>query len=151
ERRGLLITFGRLPDNPRNYARQPGRIAVGRILPTLAPETRLMGTQAALRRAIEDAIAEDFDDLASHAAYADLLTEQGDPRGEFVRAQLDAETLSLPEPQRQRAWERAGQLRQSHERAWLGGLAKVLLDQNEPLDDWTGAVSYAHEFRRGWL
>src|SRR5262245_43798643 len=110
------------------------------FLPTRAPETRLMGTQAALRRAIEGAIAEDVDDLASHAAYADLLTEQGDPRGEFVRALLDADNPSLPEPQRQRARERAGQLRRSHERAWLGGLAGVLLDQNEPLEDWTGVV-----------
>src|SRR5437870_4689025 len=47
------------------------------------------------RRVLEDALAADFDDLAAHAAYADLLMEQGDPRGEFIHAQLLMENPAL--------------------------------------------------------
>src|SRR5438034_1238714 len=43
---------------------------------------------ANLREALEAALAEDPDDLASHVAYADYLTEQGDPLGDLVRVQL---------------------------------------------------------------
>ena len=41
-----------------------------------------------LRLALEQALVENPDDLAAHAAYADLLMEEGDPRGEFIQVQL---------------------------------------------------------------
>ena len=43
------------------------------------------------RAALELALAANPDDFATHAAYADLLTEQGDPRGDYVRLQLALE------------------------------------------------------------
>jgi uncharacterized protein (TIGR02996 family) len=42
-----------------------------------------------LREALEEALAENPDDRATHAAYADLLTEQNDPRGEFIQVQIE--------------------------------------------------------------
>jgi uncharacterized protein (TIGR02996 family) len=40
------------------------------------------------RAALETALFDHPDDLATHMAYADLLREQGDPRGEFIQVQL---------------------------------------------------------------
>ena len=47
-----------------------------------------------LRAALESALAENPDDLASHMAYADLLVDEGDPRGEFIQVQLAFEDSS---------------------------------------------------------
>src|SRR5262245_10052283 len=47
------------------------------------------------RRALEDALAEDPDDLAAHMACADHLMELGDPRGEFIQTQIALEDGSL--------------------------------------------------------
>src|SRR4051794_38382814 len=51
-------------------------------------------------QAMEAALVEDPDDLANHAAFADWLSEQADPRhqarGEFVRVQLQLEDEELP-------------------------------------------------------
>ncbi len=49
-----------------------------------------------MREAFEQAIREGPDDLASHAACADWLQEQGDPRGEFIRVQLALEDGGRP-------------------------------------------------------
>src|SRR2546425_1209332 len=49
------------------------------------------GFDSPLRRSLEDALAEDPDDLATHMAYADHLVELGDPRGEFIQVQLALE------------------------------------------------------------
>ena len=38
-----------------------------------------------LRAALEAALADNPEDLAGHAAHADLLAERDDPRGEFLR------------------------------------------------------------------
>ena len=46
-----------------------------------------------LQLSLEEALAENPDDLASHAAYADYLNEQGDPRGELIQVQLALENL----------------------------------------------------------
>src|SRR5947209_8737880 len=45
----------------------------------------------ALREALESAILAHPDDLASHMAYADFLSDQGDPLGEFIRTHLALE------------------------------------------------------------
>lgn len=57
--------------------------------------------------------------LASRAVYADALTEIGDPRGEFISLQLQAEQQTLNPEQKRR--ERA--LVQEHGKKWLGELA----------------------------
>jgi len=75
------------------------------------------------RAALELALAANPDDFATHAAYADLLIEQGDPRGDYVRLQLALEDRQQP-LERLRAMEQeAFELSQRHEAAWLGPLA----------------------------
>ena len=74
------------------------------------------------RAALELALAANPDDFATHAAYADLLTEQGDPRGDYIRLQLALEDRHQP-VERLRAMEQeAFELRQRHEAEWLGPL-----------------------------
>ena len=48
------------------------------------------------REAMEAALFDDPDDVVRHAAYADMLIEDGDPRGDFIRIQLQLEDLKLP-------------------------------------------------------
>src|SRR4051812_30092601 len=55
--------------------------------------TASLGSATPLQRALEEAVLSKPDDLAAHSAYADLLMEQGDPRGEFIQAQLALEDL----------------------------------------------------------
>ena len=75
------------------------------------------------RAALEVALAANPDDFATHAAYADLLTEQGDPRGDYIRLQLALEDRQQP-VERLRAMEQeAFELSQRHQAAWLGPLA----------------------------
>ena len=40
---------------------------------------------------LEKSIFKNPDDATAHRAYADWLTQQGDPRGEFIRVQLELE------------------------------------------------------------
>src|SRR5919108_156006 len=84
-----------------------------------------------LREALESALADNPDDLASHMAYADFLTEQGDPRGEFIRVQLALEDESVPAGERKRLRQRERELLDAHEREWLGELAPILLGTPE--------------------
>src|SRR5262249_25890457 len=53
-----------------------------------------------LQKSLESALAENPDDLAAHSAYADYLSEQGDPRGEFIQIQLALEDESRPAAER---------------------------------------------------
>src|SRR6516165_4891056 len=62
--------------------------------PSAKPQPRSM------REALEEALAANPDELASHMAYADYLGEQGDPRGEYIRTQLALEDESKPAAER---------------------------------------------------
>jgi uncharacterized protein (TIGR02996 family) len=110
----------------------------------------------AMRAAFEEAIVAEPDDPGNHAAYADWLSEQGDPRGEFIAAQMALEDESLPAAEREQLRRREGELLQRHERLWLGGLAPFLLD-GHPLQSWAAlelpaeAPQATFAFRRGWL
>src|SRR5207249_2522467 len=73
-------------------------------------------TPRTLREALEAALAEDPDDVATHAAYADLLTEQGDPRGEFIQVQLALEDESRPAKERRELQQRERDLLHAHAR-----------------------------------
>ena len=53
------------------------------------------------REAMEAALFDDPDDVVRHAAYADMLIEDGDPRGDFIRIQLQLEDLKLPADERE--------------------------------------------------
>jgi uncharacterized protein (TIGR02996 family) len=94
----------------------------------------------ALRRALEDALAEDPDALANHLAYADFLMEQGDPRGEFIRVQLQLEDAGIKGQARKDLQKRERQLLRGHGTAWLGELAPDLDPNFTRL-----------RFVRGWL
>src|SRR5258708_1821806 len=84
-----------------------------------------------LRRALEEALSESPDDLATHRAYADLLIEQDDPRGEFISVQLALEEPGRSREERKRLQQRERELLDAHEREWLGDLAPLLLGTKE--------------------
>jgi uncharacterized protein (TIGR02996 family) len=104
-----------------------------------------------LRKSLESALVENLDDLASHSAYADHLTEQGDPRGEFIQVQLALENPSLTAQERKKLQKRERELLKQHEREWLGALAPLLLDQE--INEWKQQYDLYHKFtwRRGWV
>jgi uncharacterized protein (TIGR02996 family) len=107
---------------------------------------------ADLRSALEAAIAADFEDRAAHMAYADLLQDQGDPRGELIQVQLALEDSFLARSLPSRLRHREKELLDAHQRAWLGPLAEYLLDGRGPAS-WTADPSQGCRFliHRGWL
>ena len=129
----------------------------------------LMSASDRLRQTMELALAEEPDDLASHMAYADLLTEQDDPRGDFIRVQLALEDESRSPAERSQLRSRERELLEAHEREWLGELAPLLLgtpaEQRELFvaelasespdldeDSYPGrGLYFRHGWARGWL
>ncbi len=110
------------------------------------------GSPQAVRQALEEALADDPDDVAAHAAYADLLMEQGDPRGELIRVQLRLEDKSLSAEERRSLRRREKQLLDEHGRDWLGGLAPYFLDpESLPYKEQYLGVDNRFWFARGWL
>src|SRR5262245_24689029 len=95
------------------------------------------------RQILEEALARDPGDAATSAAYADLLQEGGDPRGEFLHVQLALEDESKPPAERERLREREQKLLAAHADEWLGELAAPL--RPAPLRD------PDYTFARGWL
>jgi uncharacterized protein (TIGR02996 family) len=77
-----------------------------------------------------EAIRERPDEDLPRLALADWCMEQPDPllaaRGEFIQLRCRAAGLDLCDDQRSRLEHRARQLREQHERAWLGTLAEVV-------------------------
>ena len=86
-----------------------------------------MSSPAGDAAAFEAALRDNPDDLAGWCAYADWLTEQGDPRGEFMQVQLALEDESRTKDERDRLKEREKELLLAHEKEWLGELAPFLL------------------------
>jgi uncharacterized protein (TIGR02996 family) len=114
-----------------------------------------------MRQALEQALFESPDDLASHSAYADYLADQGDPRGEFIQVQIALEQPGRPAAERKRLHKREQELLDAHERQWLGELAPLLLCTEE--EEWDLARSESDHptlvpppgirfgWARGWL
>ncbi|MBY0228932.1 MAG: TIGR02996 domain-containing protein [Gemmataceae bacterium] len=100
---------------------------------------------SAMKRALESALVENPDDLASHSAYADWLMEQGDPRGEFIQVQLALEDASKPAAERKRLRQRETALLKKHAKEWLGETARFLLGERVGSD-----TPWRYSFRRGW-
>jgi uncharacterized protein (TIGR02996 family) len=98
-------------------------------------------TAPPIQQALEQALAENPDDLAAHMAYADCLMEQGDPRGEFIQVQLALEDPARTARERKGLRGREAALLKKHARAWLGDLAPTLL----------GRHGVKYQFSRGWL
>ena len=103
------------------------------------------------REALEAALVADPDDAALHAAYADLLIEDGDPRGEYIRLSLLAEDRNQPANQLRDLDTAVSTLRQRHEVEWLGPLARFQQRTNarsvaEPMEP-----NVSIFWRRGWI
>jgi uncharacterized protein (TIGR02996 family) len=95
----------------------------------------------------ERAIAENPEDAAPYAAYADWLTEQGDPRGEFIRVQLALEDEALDSARRSAVRAEEDRLLKAHLREWLGPeLAGVIIPGKKDAE-----LQATVAFRRGWL
>jgi uncharacterized protein (TIGR02996 family) len=102
----------------------------------------------ALREALEAELVSHPDDLSSHVAYADYLTDQGDPRGDFIRVQLALEDESKPPEERKKLKRQQKKLFAAH---WLGELAPFVLDQ-VPSEQHRGYdLKVTCTFARGWL
>jgi uncharacterized protein (TIGR02996 family) len=95
-----------------------------------------------LREALEATLVEHPDDLATHAAYADHLAEEGDPRGELIQVQLALEEPRRPAAERKRLQEREQELLRAHQAVWLGKLARHV---DPRMQFWS------YRFARGWL
>src|SRR5260370_431792 len=67
-----------------------------------------------LQQSLEQALAENPDDLAAHSAYADYLMEQGDPRGELIQLQLALEDPKRPAPERKKLQQREAAALKKH-------------------------------------
>jgi uncharacterized protein (TIGR02996 family) len=97
---------------------------------------------------LEKAIIADPHDVAAWSAYADLLLEQGDPRGEFMRVQLALEDEKLSKAERDKLKKQEAALLKKHQKDWLGEIAEDIVERT-PTKWPIPAVQY--EFRRGWL
>jgi uncharacterized protein (TIGR02996 family) len=95
---------------------------------------------ASLRRALEDELAASPDDLATHAAYADLLGEMEDPRGELIVTQMALEDASLDGRERERLLLREAELLRDNTAAVFGKMAPFLKGSSDSFST-----------RRGWL
>lgn len=99
------------------------------------------------RTGLETALAANPDDAAIHAAYADLLMEEGDPRGEYIQLQLALEDRNQPADRLRAMEQRAYSLRKQHERDWLGPLGRFV-DEWSPFTDELNLSPY---WKRGWV
>lgn len=77
------------------------------------------------RQALEQAILDDPEDRGVHAAYADWLTEHGDPQGEFISVQLALEGPELAPAARKKLQRRERDLLKAHQEEWVGAWAAL--------------------------
>jgi uncharacterized protein (TIGR02996 family) len=102
-------------------------------------------------KVLENALSANPDDLAAHAAYADWLTQQGDPRGEFIQVQLALEEPGRSAAERKQLQKREKDLLKKHQREWLGDLARFFLDREGVPEYFEVEDAYQFQFARGWL
>jgi uncharacterized protein (TIGR02996 family) len=91
-------------------------------------------------------LREEPNDLATWSAYADYLTEQGDPRGEFMAVQIALERKTTPAEERTRLKKREAELVRDLD-CWLGPELACTIQETKPAH--RDAVTLT--FRRGWL
>ncbi len=98
--------------------------------------------------AFERHLLDNLDDVAAWSAYADYLTEQGEPRGDFMRVQLALEDETLPKAERRALHEEEEALRVKHLDEWVG---ESFAAENF---DAKGVSKHQYPrfvYRRGWL
>jgi uncharacterized protein (TIGR02996 family) len=81
---------------------------------------------SSLSTVLEEAILANPADRAAYMAYSDLLTEQGDPRGEFISVQLRLEDESLSPAERKELQQREEALLETHQEEWVGDWAQIV-------------------------
>jgi uncharacterized protein (TIGR02996 family) len=112
----------------------------------MARDEEKAGTSSPLRLALEAALVENPEDLAAHMAYADYLSEQGDPRGELIQVQLALEDASRPAAERKKLRQREKELLALRGRQWLGEAGRVLWGE------WSGPDKpWRCSLARGWV
>jgi uncharacterized protein (TIGR02996 family) len=131
-------------DTPAKAQKAYDKLIAEKLGKGYAETTAKAAAPASTENVLEKALIADPDDLAAHSAYADWLSQQGDPRGEFIQVQLMLEDPSRAEKERKELQQREKDLLKRHRREWLGSLAQPLLDQEE----W-GKCDF--QFARGWL
>jgi uncharacterized protein (TIGR02996 family) len=101
--------------------------------------------------ALEAALVENPEDLATHMAYADYLSEQGDAWGELIQIQLRLEQEELKPAERKKLQSEEKKLVEAHLRNRLGDFAPWVLDvQQHPQYSWQN-LSAEYTLRRGWF
>jgi uncharacterized protein (TIGR02996 family) len=73
------------------------------------------------------AVRAELDDDLPRLIYADYLEERGDPRGEFIRAQVELAHLPADDPRRKELKDREASLLAKYEFEWLGPLSDELV------------------------
>jgi uncharacterized protein (TIGR02996 family) len=163
---GFNVTYGKVGtagqsqtktfSSPEQARAAADRLIRGKLAKRYIETTPPVPTAQAV--AFERALADNPDDLAGWSAYADYLTEQGSPRGEFMQVQLALEDESLSAAERKKLRSREKELLEKHEREWLGNLAPYLLDRvphDPPSNDYDPALlltsALEYRWRRGFL
>jgi uncharacterized protein (TIGR02996 family) len=125
-----------------------GKLANGYVETTAGKPAGL----SPLQQSLEQALVENPDDLAAHSAYADYLSEQGDPRGEFIQVQLGLEDSKRSSSERRQLQMREKSLLREHGLRWLGSLAPFVTGESE-VDPWKEPTAPLGQLRfaRGWL
>ncbi len=95
------------------------------------------------------AILDDRDNPERYLEYAAHLVERGDPRGEFMRVQVQLEDDQLSDDERTALRVRERALLDEHQATWLGGLADKLLHCANAFEK--QFLSQRFSFRRGYL
>lgn len=78
------------------------------------------------RDSLEDAMMADPENITLHSAYADLLIEDGDPRGEFIRLELAMADDNLPDHERDELEQQWSKIETQFAREWLGTLTPTV-------------------------
>lgn len=73
------------------------------------------------------AVRAELDDDLPRLIYADYLEERGDPRGTFIRTQLELAQISLDDPRRRDLLAQEAALLARYETEWLGELSGELV------------------------
>jgi uncharacterized protein (TIGR02996 family) len=99
-------------------------------------------------------IREDPDDDGLRLIYADWLEERGDPRGEFIRVQVELARTPPSDPRVSLWKEREHELLATHRDTWVRPLREMLQDDVASLRDWRLVGGSRHDrdemLRRGF-
>jgi uncharacterized protein (TIGR02996 family) len=156
----FTVTYGRIGSKGQSKTKDfPSPEAAQKAYDKLVAEKLAEGyiettaaAPATTETVLETALVDDPADVAAMAAYADWLSQQGNPRGEFIQVQLALEDPARDAKERKQLQKREQELLEAHGPTWLGPLAPFLMQQqgvSEYRRKEGGA--YFFTFSRGWL